>query len=234
MKTIKIAIDGYSSCGKSTLAKSLAAHLGFLYIDTGAMYRALTLYALRNGIMQDGSKPDEALLHSHIGSVSVSFRSMEDGTKHTLLNGEDVEKDIRMVDVSRNVSTISAIGFVRGAMVDLQRKLAQDSSVVMDGRDIGTVVFPNADLKIFVTASPEIRAQRRYNELIAKGDKITYQEVFDNLVTRDQQDTTREESPLRMAEDAVLVDNSNMTIEGQFQYVLSLVENLPAYKQLNK
>lgn len=234
MKTIQIAIDGHSSCGKSTLAKSLAAHLGFLYIDTGAMYRALTLYALRSNIMQDGGKPNEELLRSSIAKVSVSFLRMPDGTKHTLLNGEDVEKDIRTVNVSRNVSTISAIGFVREAMVDLQRKLAQDSSVVMDGRDIGTVVFPNADLKIFVTASPEIRAQRRYNELLAKGDTVSYQEVFDNLVMRDKIDTTREESPLRMADDAVLVDNSNMTIEGQFQHVLKLVENLPAYKQLNK
>ena len=157
---------------------------------------------------------------------------MPDGTMHTLLNNEDVEKTIRTVEISRNVSAISAIAFVREVMVDLQRKLSENSSVVMDGRDIGTVVFPNADLKIFVTASPEVRAQRRYKELTAKGDNVSYQEVFDNLVKRDKIDTTREASPLRMADDAVLVDNSEMTIDGQFQHVLNLVQNLDAYKQL--
>ena len=234
MKTIQIAIDGHSSCGKSTLAKSLASHLGFLYIDTGAMYRALTLYALRNNIIADGGAPDEDLLRKHIYNIEVSFKRMPDGTMHTLLNNEDVEKTIRTVEISRNVSAISAVAFVREVMVDLQRKLSENSSVVMDGRDIGTVVFPNADLKIFVTASPEVRAQRRYKELIAKGDNVSYQEVYDSLVKRDKIDTTREASPLRMADDAVLVDNSEMTIEGQFQHVLNLVQSLPAYKQLNQ
>ena len=234
MNNIKIAIDGFSSCGKSTLAKQLASKLGFLYIDTGAMYRAITLYALRNNIMYRDGTPDVEMLREHIKNIKVSFQRMPNGNMHTLLNGEDVEKNIRTVSVSRHVSAISKIDFVRTEMVDLQRNLAKDFSVVMDGRDIGTVVFPDADLKIFVTASPEVRAQRRYDELIAKGEEVSFEEIFENLKARDKADTTRTVSPLRKADDAVLLDNSEMTIDGQFQFALKLVQDLPAYKQLNK
>ncbi len=234
MKTIKIAIDGYSSCGKSTLAKQLASQLGFLYIDTGAMYRAITLYALRNNIMYRDGTPDVEMLREHIKNIKVSFQRMSNGNMHTMLNGEDVEKNIRSVNVSRHVSAISKIDFVRTEMVDLQRSLAKDFSVVMDGRDIGTVVFPDADLKIFVTASPEVRAQRRYDELIAKGEEVSFEEIFENLKARDKADSTRTVAPLRKADDAVLLDNSEMTVDGQFQFALKLVQDLPAYKQLNK
>ena len=234
MNNIKIAIDGFSSCGKSTLAKQLASKLGFLYIDTGAMYRAITLYALRNNIMYRDGTPDVEMLREHIKNIKVSFQRMPNGNMHTFLNGEDVEKNIRTVSVSRHVSAISKIDFVRTEMVDLQRNLAKDFSVVMDGRDIGTVVFPDADLKIFVTASPEVRAQRRYDELIAKGEEVSFEEIFENLKARDKADTTRTVSPLRKADDAVLLDNSEMTIDGQFQFSLKLVQDLPAYKQLNK
>lgn len=232
MKTIKVAIDGYSSCGKSTLAKQLASHLGFLYIDTGAMYRAITLYALRNNIMYRDGTPDVEMLRDHIKNISVTFQRMSNGNMHTFLNGEDVEKNIRTVSVSRHVSAISKIDFVRTEMVDLQRSLAKDFSVVMDGRDIGTVVFPDADLKIFVTASPEVRAQRRYDELIDKGEEVSFEEIYENLKARDKADTTRTVSPLRKADDAVLLDNSEMTVDGQFQFALNLVQQLPSYQQL--
>ena len=232
MKTIKVAIDGYSSCGKSTLAKQLASHLGFLYIDTGAMYRAITLYALRNNIMYRDGTPDVEMLREHIKNISVTFQRMSNGNMHTFLNGEDVEKNIRTVSVSRHVSAISKIDFVRTEMVDLQRSLAKDFSVVMDGRDIGTVVFPDADLKIFVTASPEVRAQRRYDELIDKGEEVSFEEIYENLKARDKADTTRTVSPLRKADDAVLLDNSEMTVDGQFQFALNLVQQLPSYQQL--
>ncbi|MBP5369813.1 MAG: (d)CMP kinase [Bacteroidales bacterium] len=232
MKTIKVAIDGYSSCGKSTLAKQLASHLGFLYIDTGAMYRAITLYALRNNIMYRDGTPDVEMLRDHIKNISVTFQRMSNGNMHTFLNGEDVEKNIRTVSVSRHVSAISKIDFVRAEMVDLQRSLAKDFSVVMDGRDIGTVVFPDADLKIFVTASPEVRAQRRYDELIDKGEEVSFEEIYENLKARDKADTTRTVSPLRKADDAVLLDNSEMTVDGQFQFALNLVQQLPSYQQL--
>ena len=232
MKTIKVAIDGYSSCGKSTLAKQLASHLGFLYIDTGAMYRAITLYALRNNIMYRDGTPDVEMLRDHIKNISVTFQRMSNGNMHTFLNGEDVEKNIRTVSVSRHVSAISKIDFVRTEMVDLQRSLAKDFSVVMDGRDIGTVVFPDADLKIFVTASPEVRAQRRYDELIDKGEEVSFEEIYENLKARDKADATRTVSPLRKADDAVLLDNSEMTVDGQFQFALNLVQQLPSYQQL--
>ena len=234
MNNIKIAIDGFSSCGKSTLAKQLASKLGFLYIDTGAMYRAITLYALRNNMMYRDGTPDVEMLRENIKNIKVSFQRMPNGNMHTMLNGEDVEKNIRTVSVSRHVSAISKIDFVRAEMVDLQRNLAKDFSVVMDGRDIGTVVFPDADLKIFVTASPEVRAQRRYDELIAKGEEVSFEEIFENLKARDKADSTRTVAPLRKADDAVLLDNSEMTVDGQFQFALKLVQDLPAYKQLNK
>ena len=213
MNNIKIAIDGFSSCGKSTLAKQLASKLGFLYIDTGAMYRAITLYALRNNIMYRDGTPDVEMLREHIKNIKVSFQRMPNGNMHTLLNGEDVEKNIRTVSVSRHVSAISKIDFVRAEMVDLQRNLAKDFSVVMDGRDIGTVVFPDAQLKIFVTASPEVRAQRRYDELIAKGEKAEFDTILSEMKERDYRDMHRDISPLVRVADAYYVDSSYMTIE---------------------
>ncbi|MCR5454468.1 MAG: (d)CMP kinase [Bacteroidales bacterium] len=220
MKTIKIAVDGHSSCGKSTLAKQIAKHFGFVYIDTGAMYRTVALYAMRNNMIgADGTIDQDALLQS-IGKIKVAF--LKDG--HATLNGEDVESQIRTLEVSGQVSKVAALKFVREAMVDLQRQMAQNQSVVMDGRDIGTVVFPDAELKIFLTASDQVRAQRRYDEMIAKGEEATLQDVLDNIRERDLLDSTRTESPLKKAADAVLLDNSCMTREEQFEVAKNLVE----------
>lgn len=216
---MKIAIDGHSSCGKSTLAKQIAKHFGFTYIDTGAMYRTIALFAMRNSMINPDGSPDVNRLQEKIGDISVTF--LKDG--HAALNGEDVEREIRTLEVSNNVSKIAALKFVREAMVDLQRKMAQDTSVIMDGRDIGTVVFPDAELKIFVTADDQVRAQRRFDELTAKGDQVTFDEVLDNLRERDLLDTTREESPLRKADDAILLDNSFMTREEQFEVAKNFV-----------
>lgn len=216
---MKIAIDGHSSCGKSTLAKQIAKHFGFTYIDTGAMYRTIALFAMRNSMINPDGSPDVNRLQEKIGDISVTF--LKDG--HAALNGEDVEREIRTLEVSNNVSKIAALKFVREAMVDLQRQMAQNESVVMDGRDIGTVVFPDAELKIFVTADDQVRAQRRFDELTAKGDQVTFDEVLDNLRERDLLDTTREESPLRKADDAILLDNSFMTREEQFEVAKNFV-----------
>ncbi len=215
---MKIAIDGHSSCGKSTLAKQLAKHFGFTYIDTGAMYRTVTLYSMRNGLIKNGSI-DETALQSKISGIKVGFK--KDG--HATLDGEDIEREIRSLDVSKNVSKVAALKFVRKEMVTLQRKMSQDSSVVMDGRDIGTVVFPDAELKIFVTARDEVRAQRRYDELKAKGEQTTFQTVLENLRQRDFLDTTRDVDPLIKADDAILLDNSDMTLEQQFDVARKLV-----------
>lgn len=223
MKNIKIAIDGHSSCGKSTLAKDLAKYFGYVYIDTGAMYRAVTLYAMKNGFIVD-SLPNLDALRNHIHEITVDFRKSDDGTRHTTLNGEDVEKEIRRLEVSKNVSLIAAIGFVRSEMVTLQRKMAQNASVVMDGRDIGTVVFPDAELKLFVTAYDEVRAQRRFDELRAKGDNVSYDEILENLRKRDLIDSTRAESPLRKADDAIVLDNSELSLVEQFEVAKKMVE----------
>ena len=217
---MKIAIDGHSSCGKSTLAKQIAKHFGFTYIDTGAMYRTIALFAMRNSMINPDGSPDVNRLQEKIGDISVTF--LKDG--HAALNGEDVERKIRTLEVSNNVSKIAALKFVREAMLDLQRQMAQNESVVMDGRDIGTVVFPDAELKIFVTADDQVRAQRRFDELTAKGDQVTFDEVLDNLRERDLLDTTRQESPLRKADDAILLDNSFMTREEQFEVAKNFVE----------
>ena len=216
---MKIAIDGHSSCGKSTLAKQIAKHFGFTYIDTGAMYRTIALFAMRNSMINPDGSPDVNRLQEKIGDISVTF--LKDG--HAALNCEDVEREIRTLEVSNNVSKIAALKFVREAMVDLQRQMAQNESVVMDGRDIGTVVFPDAELKIFVTADDQVRAQRRFDELTAKGDQVTFDEVLDNLRERDLLDTTRQESPLRKADDAILLDNSFMTREEQFEVAKNFV-----------
>ena len=220
-KKIIIAIDGYSSSGKSTMARRLAAEIGYRYIDSGAMYRAVTLYALEHGLIaQDGTINLEAL-RAALPSISIDFRPMPDGTQHTLLDGRDVETEIRQLRVSDNVSPIAAIKEVRAALTDMQRALGQDKAIVMDGRDIGTTVFPDAELKIFVNASAEMRARRRFIEMSDKGDPVNYEEVLANVVRRDHIDETREESPLRRADDAIDLDNSNMTIDEQNRWLES-------------
>ena len=217
MKKITIAIDGHSSCGKSTMAKQLAADLGYIYVDTGAMYRAVTLYALRNGLMTAETKEIKTEeLQQQIDDVKIGFVLNEQGQKQTVLNGEVVEQEIRQMLVSNCVSPVAALGFVRAHLVALQQKMGEEGGIVMDGRDIGTVVFPNAELKVFVTASAEVRAQRRLAELQGKGDTTTtFEEVLKNVEERDYIDTHREVTPLRQAEDAKLLDNSNMTIPEQ-------------------
>ena len=214
-KKITIAIDGYSSTGKSTMAKALARAIGYAYIDTGAMYRAVTLYCLDNGLF-DGDRVDEAELERRLNDIHITFKPNDEGRSETWLNGTNVESEIRSMRVSDKVSIIAAIGFVRRDMVRQQQAMGRDKGIVMDGRDIGTVVFPDAELKVFVTADPMVRAQRRYDELRAKGDTTTtHDEVLHNVTERDRIDTTRAESPLRQADDAVVLDNSNMTIPEQ-------------------
>jgi cytidylate kinase len=221
-----IAIDGYSSCGKSTFAKMLAKHLKYAYIDTGAMYRAVTLFALQNNMIC-GNGIDVNSLQSKLGKIDIRFiRNTETGANETTLNGENVEEAIRSLEVSSRVSEVSSYKFVREQMVELQRKMAIGGGVVMDGRDIGTVVFPNADLKLFMTADPEIRAQRRYDELVAKGQTVDFNDIRENLIKRDLLDSTREESPLRQADDALVLDNSHMTPEEQLIWVEDKMKKL--------
>ena len=218
MKKIIIAMDGHSSCGKSTMAKALAKKIGYTYIDTGAMYRAVTLYAMRRGFIgKDGI--DEEALRRELPQIKISF-GHENGQQYTILNGENVERQIRGMEVSGNVSPISAIGFVREAMVDLQREMGRQGAIIMDGRDIGTTVFPNAELKIFVTATDEIRARRRYDELVQKGENPVYEDVLKNVRERDYIDSHRAVSPLRQADDAIVLDNSNMTVEQQDEWLM--------------
>ena len=221
MKKITIAIDGHSSCGKSTMAKDLAREVGYVYVDTGAMYRCVTLFALRNGLFAADGSIDEAGLRSRMNDIHISFKfNPEAGCPDTYLNGELVERDIRTMEVSSHVSPIATLGFVREAMVAQQQEMGRGGGVVMDGRDIGTVVFPNAELKIFVTASAEVRAQRRYDELKAKGMEADYADILKNVQERDYIDSHREVSPLRQADDALLLDNSNMTIPEQKQWLM--------------
>ena len=220
MKKITIAIDGHSSCGKSTMAKDLARRIGYVYIDTGAMYRAVTLFAMRHNLIANG-QVDAAKLQEEMGNIHISLRlNPETQRPDTYLNGECVEREIRTMEVSRHVSLIAALPFVRSAMVEMQREMGKEKGVVMDGRDIGTVVFPTAELKIFVTASAEVRAQRRYDELTAKGEKCNYEEILENVKERDHIDSTRETSPLRQAEDAIVLDNTNMTIPEQENWLM--------------
>ena len=220
MKKITIAIDGHSSCGKSTMAKDLAREVGYVYVDTGAMYRSVTLFALRNGLFTaDGINEEE--LRKRMPEIHIAFKfNAEAGRPDTYLNGELVEKEIRSMEVSNHVSPIATLGFVREAMVAQQQQMGKDKGVVMDGRDIGTTVFPNAELKVFVTASAEVRAQRRYDELKAKGMEADYEEILKNVQERDYIDSHREVSPLRKADDAIELDNSNMTIPEQKQWLL--------------
>ena len=221
MKKITIAIDGFSSCGKSTMAKDLARRIGYVYVDTGAMYRSVTLFALNHHLFnEDGSvKADQ--LEKLMPEVNISFKlNTETGRPDTYLNGVCVENDIRGMEVSSHVSPIAAIPFVREALVAQQQRMGGDKGIVMDGRDIGTTVFPEAELKIFVTASAEVRAQRRYDELKAKGAEANYDDILKNVQERDYIDTHREVSPLRKADDALELDNSHMTIEEQNAWLM--------------
>lgn len=226
MSKITVAIDGYSSCGKSTLAKALAQKLDYNYIDTGAMYRAVTIYCLRNGIIKD-SKVDHEKLLASLKDIDVSFvYNTLTKTSEVFLNGEHVEREIRTMEVANNVSAISSIREVREKMVILQRAMGKNKGVIMDGRDIGSHVFPNAELKLFMTADTDVRTQRRMDELSSKGELHTFEDVKHNLMKRDHDDTTRKENPLRQAEDAVVLDNTDLTKEEQLNYVLKLINDL--------
>ena len=221
MKKITIAIDGHSSCGKSTMAKDLAREVGYVYVDTGAMYRSVTLYALRHNLFNADGSVKTAELEQQMPQIQISFKfNAETGRPDTYLNGECVEKEIRSLEVSNHVSPIAAVGFVRTAMVAQQQQMGKDKVVVMDGRDIGTTVFPDAELKIFVTASAEVRAQRRFDELKAKGMPADFDDILKNVQERDYIDSHREVSPLRKADDAIELDNSYMTIPEQKQWLM--------------
>ncbi|MBP3601077.1 MAG: (d)CMP kinase [Alistipes sp.] len=223
---IVIAIDGFSSCGKSTFAKAIAARLGYIFIDTGAMYRAVTLYALEQGAILDG-KVDEAAVVALLPEVNISFRfNAERGASDVYVNGELAEGKIRSIEVSNCVSSVSSIREVREKLVAMQQQMGRERGVVMDGRDIGTVVFPDAELKIFMTAEPKVRAERRYAELTAKGDKVTMEEILENVISRDRADMERAISPLRQAEDAVVLDNSYMTVEEQMAWFMERYEKI--------
>lgn len=227
MKKIVIAIDGYSSCGKSTMAKNLARQLGYVYVDTGAMYRAVTLYALRHQLFKADGEVDAASLQRTMPDIRISFQfNAQTGKPDTYLNDELVEQEIRTMQVSERVSKIAALPFVRTALVAQQQRMGKDKGIVMDGRDIGTVVFPHAELKIFVTASAEVRAQRRYDELQQKGMPARYDDILKNVQERDYIDSHREVSPLRKADDAIELDNSNVTIDEQQQWLLQQVDKV--------
>ena len=221
MEKIIIAIDGFSSCGKSTMAKDLAHELGYIYVDTGAMYRCVALYALQHKLFLKDGEINIPELEAAMPNINISFKlNKETGRPDTYLNNENVENKIRTMEVSSHVSSIAAIPFVREALVAQQQKMGKDKGIVMDGRDIGTVVFPNAELKIFVTASPEVRAQRRYDELMEKGMEADYNEILENVKRRDYIDSHRDVSPLRKADDAIELDNSNISIEEQKQWLI--------------
>ena len=215
---IIIAIDGHSSCGKRTFAKAIAARLGYIFIDTGAMYRAVTLYALEHGAIPSGIANEE-LIEEMLKDINIDFRfNPARGASDIYVNGDLVESKIRTIEVSNCVSAVSSIGAVRQKLVAMQQEMGHKGGVVMDGRDIGTVVFPNAELKIYMTADPMVRAERRFKELTAKGDSVTLEEVYENVVSRDKADMTRAISPLRKADDAIVLDNSAMTVEEQMAW----------------
>lgn len=217
-KRIIIAIDGHSSCGKSTFAKAIAARLGYIFIDTGAMYRAVTLYALENSIIENGIV-DEERIKASLGDIDIDFRfNPQRGASDIYINGDLAEGKIRTIEVSNCVSAVSSIAEVRSKLVAIQQQMGRKGGVVMDGRDIGTVVFPDAEIKIYMTADPMVRAERRFKELTAKGDSVTLEEVYDNVVSRDKADMTRAISPLRKADDAVVLDNSYMSVEEQMAW----------------
>lgn len=225
MKKIIVAIDGHSSCGKSTMAKSLAAQVGYIYVDTGAMYRAVTLFAMRQGLFDAQGQPDAARLEALVPKIEVSFH-LDPTTNLPLvcLNGEVVEEEVRTLEVSSHVSAIAALPFVREALTRQQQRMGEEKGIVMDGRDIGTVVFPQAELKVFVTASAEVRAQRRFLELTAKGQAVAFEDILRNVQERDYIDSHREVAPLRQADDALVLDNSEMTREEQMQWLLNRFE----------
>lgn len=229
---INIAIDGYSSCGKSTLAKALAKDLKYIYVDSGAMYRAVTLYCLRNDIIQEDQSFDKNEVIEALKRVNISFNyNRTVGKSDTYLNGESVEDEIRTLEVSRNVSAISKVKEVREKLATFQRKLGKKKGVVMDGRDIGTVVFPDAELKIFMIADLDVRVQRRFDELTNKGHVLTLEEVRENLLSRDHHDSTRKENPLRQADDAIVLDNTNLTHEQQLVQARSWVDQRTAERR---
>ena len=225
MKKIIVAIDGHSSCGKSTMAKSLAAQVGYIYVDTGAMYRAVTLFAMRQGLFDAQGQPDAARLEALVPEIEVSFH-LDPTTNLPLvcLNGEVVEEEVRTLEVSSHVSAIAALPFVREALTRQQQRMGEEKGIVMDGRDIGTVVFPQAELKVFVTASAEVRAQRRFLELTAKGQTVAFEDILRNVQERDYIDSHREVAPLRQADDALVLDNSELTREEQMQWLLDRFE----------
>ena len=220
MKKIIIAIDGFSSCGKSTMAKALARNVGYLYFDSGAMYRVVALYCMQNGLIDNG-RIDTGTLRGRMNDIRITFEA-DPETKNslTLLNGVNVEHEIRSLQVSQVVSQVAALDFVRSEMIGQQRAMGEEKGIVMDGRDIGTTVFPDAEMKVFVTASAEVRAKRRYDELTARGDKPDFQEILDNVLQRDHIDQTREVSPLKQTDDALLLDNSNLTREEQMEWLI--------------
>lgn len=220
MKKIVIAIDGFSSCGKSTMAKTLAREIGYLYFDSGAMYRAVALYCMQNGLVDSNANIDTDKLREQIDDIKITFvADPETKSSVTLLNGKNVEHEIRSLEVSNIVSIVAALDFVRTAMVEQQRRMGEEKGIVMDGRDIGTTVFPNAEMKVFVTASAEVRAQRRYDELKARGDNPDFEDILKNVQMRDHIDQTREVSPLKKADDALVLDNSELTREEQMEWL---------------
>jgi len=225
-KKIIVAIDGYSSCGKSTVAKEIAKRLNYIFIDSGAMYRAVTLFCLREGLIAAGEINLQELSRK-LPSIRITFRT-NPATLHNdiFLNGENEEVEIRQLEVAQHVSQVAAIAEVRQLLVAQQQEMGRSKGIVMDGRDIGTVVFPNAELKIFMTADPRIRAQRRYDEMIGKKERVDFEEILKNITERDRFDETREESPLRKAEDAIILDNSYMTREEQFEWILEKVNDI--------
>ncbi len=221
MKKITIAIDGYSSCGKSTMAKDLAKEVGYIYVDTGAMYRSVTLYAIRHHLFNEDGSVKVAELEKEMPNIHISFKlNAKTGSPDCYLNGDRVEKEIRSLEVSNHVSPVAAVPFVRKSLVAQQQEMGKQKGIVMDGRDIGTTVFPDAELKIFVTASSQVRAQRRYDELKAKGMPADFEDILKNVEERDYIDTHREVSPLKKAEDAITLDNSNLTIAQQKEWLL--------------
>ena len=226
MKKIIIAIDGFSSCGKSTMAKALARNIGYLYFDSGAMYRAVALYCMQNGLIE-GEQVKSEVLRERMKEIHITFEA-DPETKNsiTFLNGTNVEHEIRSLEVSKLVSPVAALDFVRSEMVEQQREMGKQKGIVMDGRDIGTTVFPEAEMKVFVTASAEVRAQRRYDELVARGDTPNFNDILENVLQRDHIDQTREVSPLKKADDALLLDNSNLTREEQMEWLIETYKKI--------
>ncbi|GAA4114151.1 (d)CMP kinase [Aquimarina addita] len=225
-KKIIIAIDGYSSTGKSTVARQLAKALGYIYVDTGAMYRAVTLFAMRKCFV-DATHFNKEALERFLPFIHIHFEvNTKTGIAEVYLNNENVEKEIRKLEVSKLVSPVAAVSVVRRKLVEQQQLMGKDKGIVMDGRDIGTVVFPEAELKLFMTATAKDRAERRYNELIERGDKVTYEDVLKNVVNRDHIDSTRKDSPLRKADDAIMIDNSNLTLEEQFEQIMKITKDI--------